>query len=284
MSPEFSQQRSDAIREELVANVADTTRSALEPSHQRWLSTAGVLAAGIVVGSAVSAAALSLSEITDLRTNHLPGSSHVTSTGEAINLGVVEQLRLPLNPEDGATHVRVTVSCASAGFTSWGTAPSDSNPVIGCSGREGEDVAAFYDFPLTAAVSSTASPLLVVEGTASLHMTLTYLSLAESEWGVNDSGATFGVTKPNGEFPELQAATGVDVDGNLIGGYVRTDDLNAFGPEWASQPSSPDEAARWQEARSLAYPDGWDIPLYRSDGVTQIGTFRIQMSHIDDSE
>jgi len=40
-------------------------------------------------------------------------------------------------------------------------------------------------------------------------------------------------------------------------------------------PSSPAEAARWQRERDEKYPNGWDIPVYESDGTTRIGTFHI---------
>ena len=31
----------------------------------------------------------------------------------------------------------------------------------------------------------------------------------------------------------------------------------------------------WQEERDKKYPNGWDIPVFESDGATQIGTFHV---------
>lgn len=227
----------------------------------------------MVVGGAVSAAALALGGFTDWGDDGVPGEPVVASSGEVINLGFVQHVRLPLQPAEGVTHVRVTVACASEGVTSWGVDPTGNNPSIGCSGSDPEGSVAFHDFPLTSPTN-----LLVVEGTANLHVTLAYLSLTRSVWSVNESGDTLGAIQPDGEVPDLQAATGVDANGTMVGGYVRTDDLNAFGPDWPGQPSSPEEAIRWQAERSRLYPNGWDIPLYRSDGRTQIGTFHIHSS------
>lgn len=58
-------------------------------------------------------------------------------------------------------------------------------------------------------------------------------------------------------------------------GYARHSDLDAFGPEWPDQPSNPTQALAWQEERDARYPNGWDIPVYASDGVTKVGAFHI---------
>lgn len=271
MSRDFTPERSDAIRRELIAHVAESSPKSVTPRPRRWLSTIGILTAGVALGGAVSAAALTLGGFTDWGEEGIPGEAVVTSTGEVINLGLVKQIRLALPQADGMTHLRATVSCASEGVTSWGLDSSGNNPAIGCSGTDTASSVTFHDFPLTAATN-----LFVVEGTADVYVTLAYISLTRTAWSMNDSGETYGVITPDGETPDLQPAMGVDANGNPVGGYVRTEDLNAFGPDWPGQPANPDEAVRWQEDRDRLYPNGWDIPLYRSDGHTMIGTFHIQ--------
>jgi hypothetical protein len=32
---------------------------------------------------------------------------------------------------------------------------------------------------------------------------------------------------------------------------------------------------RLQAERDQKYPDGWDVPVYESDGVTRIGSFHV---------
>lgn len=46
-------------------------------------------------------------------------------------------------------------------------------------------------------------------------------------------------------------------------------------PDHPDLPSNPEEALRWQAERTAKYPNGWDIPVYESDGVTQIGLFHV---------
>ena len=41
------------------------------------------------------------------------------------------------------------------------------------------------------------------------------------------------------------------------------------------QPANPEQALQWQQERDAKYPDGWDVPLFQSDGTTQIGVFHI---------
>lgn len=52
-------------------------------------------------------------------------------------------------------------------------------------------------------------------------------------------------------------------------GYCYQEELN--GKKF----SSPEEALAWQEQNQKKYPDGWEIPVYQSDGETVIGHFKI---------
>ena len=76
-------------------------------------------------------------------------------------------------------------------------------------------------------------------------------------------------------MPDLVYVGGMTVDGRAIDGYAKASDLFAFSPDHPRNPANPDEALRWQAEREVKYPNGWDIPVYEKDGVTQIGTFHM---------
>jgi hypothetical protein len=84
---------------------------------------------------------------------------------------------------------------------------------------------------------------------------------AESVYPTNASGDTFGPNKPLVEEPDLMAV--MATNGKV--GYCYRTDLE--GP----MPTSPAEAIASNE-RSLR---GHTIPVYESDGVTQIGVFQV---------
>lgn len=86
---------------------------------------------------------------------------------------------------------------------------------------------------------------------------------AKSVYPMNASGLTYGPNKPLVEEPDLMAV--VATNGKV--GYCYRKDLEGPGP----MPTSPAEAIASNE-RSLR---GHTIPVYESDGVTQIGVFQV---------
>lgn len=275
MTPQFSPSRSASIRQELVATVEATTRKSLASKARRWIPTLGVLAAGMLVGGAVSAAALTMGPLNpgaEAPDGALPGQPVVTELGQVQTLVVSESTSVPLwdAPED-ATHLRVSVTCLSEGLTTWGLDPTGNNPSTACSENDLDGRGGWYDFALT----GSATLYVDVSPGAESRISYQYLHLIATAWGVNDAGDTYGVSKDGLGDPDLMSAIGKDADGNSIDGYLRTSELNAFGPDWPHQPSNPEEAIRWQEERDKLYPHGWDLPLYESDGRTQIGTYRV---------
>ena len=85
-------------------------------------------------------------------------------------------------------------------------------------------------------------------------------------WPVNDSGLTYGTpteTVSGYHEPDLIRVTAT----NGKNGYSLSTDL--AGPT----PSSPEEAVRWQVEQAGKTTT---IPVYQSDGVTQIGAFEIE--------
>jgi hypothetical protein len=85
---------------------------------------------------------------------------------------------------------------------------------------------------------------------------------AESVYPTNAAGQTYGGDKPLVESPDLVAAVGVGGKH----GYLRKADVFPDAPT-----TNPEEAAE-ETKRSLR---GYTIPLYESDGVTQVGVFQM---------
>lgn len=272
MNAHFSEERSDGIRAALIDAVSETTRAELSSRRRGWFPMLGMLGVGLLLGGAVSAAALSLAAPNVAIDDPLPGTPEITAIGQLTTLEVSEDRTIPLHVPEGATHVRVTVTCLSAGVTTWGLDPGGNNPSSVCLEEYLDNSTAWFDFALT---PDTNALYIEVEGGTVSRVSYLVVVHKETSWGVNESGETFGVPKTDAGEPELVAVMGKDADGNFVQGYARESDLNAFGPLWPDQPSNPEEAIAWQNEKNRLYPNGWDIPVFRSDGTTQIGTFHI---------
>jgi hypothetical protein len=86
---------------------------------------------------------------------------------------------------------------------------------------------------------------------------------AESVYPTNASGDTFGPNKPLVEDPDLMAVMATN---GKVGYCYRTDLGGSHQP-----PGTPEEAVAGNEATLR----GRMIPVYESDGVTQIGVFQV---------
>ena len=274
----FNEERSAAIRDGLVATV---TAPRLRPVVRRRLAGAALLVSGLLVGGAVSAAAaaiISPSVVisgTDIPAppGVLPGEPIVSVLGDLTTVAVDGTTTIPLpSVPAGATHVRVSVACLSAGVISWGFDPSGNNPSSGCDGEESSQRAPWMDFDLGEAgeqfyVSARDGVRAIV--------TLQFLNYIETDLGVNANGETFGVERDGRPLPDLVAVSTTDASGEELTAYAHRRDLEAFGPDWPRLPNNPTEATQWQAERDERYPNGWEIPVYDSDGVTQLGTMHI---------
>jgi hypothetical protein len=83
--------------------------------------------------------------------------------------------------------------------------------------------------------------------------------------GVNERGETYGIMRSRDPQPDLIAVVGQDSNGHAVEGYARKGDL------WHNEPpSSPAEALRTQTDEH-----GRDIPVFKADGATRLGTFHV---------
>lgn len=292
-TPTFDPQRSEGIRSALVDTVEATATAPLRARSRRWLGLTVFAVAGIVTGGAVSGAAAAFTagqpgpeligpgpsaptqaSAVPAPPGVTPGAPIVSLLGSTVSTHVHGATTIPLGDiPEGATHVRVTMECVTPGATSWGTDPAGNNPSTSCSARDvdGATSSSYYDFPLDASITTlTIRAESVVESLISYQ----FVNYVPTAFGVNENGEIFGANL--GETtPDLVAVVGHDEDGDLVDGYARATDLYAFGPDWPGQPSNPDEALAWQKDRDARYPDGWDVPIWESDGSTRIGTFHI---------
>ncbi|MFF1876883.1 hypothetical protein [Leifsonia sp. NPDC058230] len=96
--------------------------------------------------------------------------------------------------------------------------------------------------------------------------TLTWVSARTTAWAKNASGQTYGVQNEKGT-PDLIAVTAT----NGKDGYVYGKDLDEIDGTTASKSfTTPQQALDWQKTHH-----GGDIPVFKSDGTTKIGTFHV---------
>jgi hypothetical protein len=94
------------------------------------------------------------------------------------------------------------------------------------------------------------------------------------QWPKNEHGQTYGSQGSSPVPPDLVLVEGQDDKGNPVTGYVLSHALTRAefgGPE----PTSPAQALKQQEDRLKKFPDGQWLPVYKSDGKTQVGRFYV---------
>ncbi|WP_434327454.1 hypothetical protein [Paenarthrobacter nicotinovorans] len=84
-----------------------------------------------------------------------------------------------------------------------------------------------------------------------------YVSQVATEWELNAKGETYGVEVPGRGVPDLLAVVAT----NGAKGYAYSAQMQG------TEPTTPEEAAR-----NLPRPQR-EIPVYLSDGATQVGVF-----------
>ncbi|MFT3798241.1 hypothetical protein [Microbacterium sp.] len=277
--------RADAIRAALIATVA--SGRAARPRRGMW--TAALVLAGALVGAGGAAGAFAASgALAPLRPGGeatpafpdavaappgvTPGAPLTSDLGTPFTVPLEDTTEVPLTVPAGATHLRVTITPTSGGRLSFGMDAGGNNPGLTTTAAEaaaGSSVA-WYEFPVDG--TETA---LYLDGDLAGFATLQWEVQVPTLLGVNARGETYGVMGAITGEPDLVAVSATAPDGSSVEGYARAADLNAFSPDHPGQPGNPDEALAWQAERDAAYPNGWDVPVFTSDGVTRIGVFHI---------
>ena len=284
--PTFDPDRLAALRAGLVEHTTATPRRGLPV----WAGITTFAVAGALVGGAVSAAAAGI--IPGAPSHHAspftigsaaglkgvpappgtqPGMPIISLLGGGKTIQATSSRTLPLTDiPAAATDVRVTVTCLSVGDLAWGTDPTGNNPTMRCGSADiGTNTAtSFSDFPLKG-----ADHAVYLDVTGVWIVSYQYIRKVETAWGINSHGQTYGVEKNGAGSPELIAVTGQTADGSNVNGYAFATQLQT--PPGTHQPTSPADAVKQQDETAKKYPNGIQIPIYKSDGTTRIGTFTI---------
>jgi hypothetical protein len=270
----------------VIAYVAD------HPVHRRprrW--SFSVVMMGVLIGAGVSTGAFAagtllapgplqpvgqpgpdLGEPIAAPADAIPGSPVNKLLGAPLTLDYAGDTTVSLTGRPAAaTHARVTVAPTitrgEGGSVSYGTDSGGNNPSVSWTAnaaRPGGSPTTWYDFPLDSSVTT-----LYVSSAGSGVLTIQYLEQVPTEFGVNANGQSYGITgDPRGE-PDLIAVVAT----NGRQGYVYRAELEeADGTSAVRQFDSPDDAVAWQEANAGIVQS---VPVYESDGTTQIGEFRV---------
>ncbi len=185
-------------------------------------------------------------------TSDQPGGPQVTRLGDLIEGEATGTADLDVGPApDGATHLEMNLTCLTAGRLEWpdGAGASCDESDVGSESP--------YLVPLTPEATTytvTADPGL------RWSYEVAYVERTVTAWATNENGQTYGVMNDNGR-PDLMAVVAT----NGREGYVRREDLRP------PQPKTPEEAA--EQGRDAGVRE---VPVYESDGETEVGIFRIK--------
>lgn len=290
MNAQFDADRSAAIRRMLIDVAATPVRGRARPGFVVTLFLVGA-----ITGAGASTAAFAatggfetpviaqpsgqpqpdLPDAVEAPPGTIPGGPLISLVGSPTVLSVSSSAEHPIaGRPDGVTHVRVTVTALTPGSISWGTDAGGNNPhgtfVPGDIGGPGDTT--WYDFPLDA---TTDTFFITPSDGLTATVSFQYLNMTPTHLGRNAAGQSYGREGGPDGVPDLVLVSGIGPEGEEVLGYALSGELNAFSPEHPEQPSDPEEALAWQEQREKDHPHGWDIPVYESDGITQIGTFHI---------
>jgi hypothetical protein len=252
--------RSEAIRDALVEHVSQAKPG--RTRARRWLIGGAAFGGLVIAGGGIAyATGVFTPQGADIITPLTNAVIQEGSGSAVIDLGARPQ---------GTSGIEVTVFCLTPGtveVAGWGSIMCGSVDV----GREHKSWGAIQD-PAAAALTTVT---VTADPDMRWHIEAVYINVEQNEWGVNANGETYGVSNDRGD-PDLIRAEGTAPDGSRVVGYIRATQATGGSPlhDYAL-PANPEQAIAWQDENARVYPNGWDIPLFESDGVTQIGVFRI---------
>ncbi len=245
------------LRRVLIDEVANagTASSLLGLLRRRWhgLTRRTAISVGAVAAIALAGTAAYAIAVV------LPGGRETTPLAAPVTVVRSGTATMELGPRPaGVTSAAVEVSCLSAGRIDW---PDGSSMICSAADAVKQGSPASSVLPLQAGqhtLTFTAAP------DVTWRVTATYAASSETAWKVNDKGETYGVGNSHGESDLIAV---VATNGRL--GYAYGTALaTADGPP----PRSPEEAAARTKANQ---GKTFTVPVYESDGQTQIGIFTI---------
>jgi hypothetical protein len=247
MDPVFA----SALRDRLVAIVEEKPHVRRRRRH--WRLGIGMLASSTALAGGVAFAAGLLTQ---------PGAPRDTPLGSIVTVTRTGTATVGLGPAPAkATNVSLTLTCLTVGTFGY---PDGSS--MTCSPAD------LAKPPPIAQTSIEVMPLrpgehsvtITADPNASWTLQAVYINRVTTSWATNANGQTYGVPNYSG-LPDLAA---VSFDGGMQQGYVKASDLDCASGQ--SEIHSPAEALAWSAASKNR---NVSIPVYKSDGVTVIGTF-----------
>lgn len=245
-----------ALRDELLARVT----AAPVPWYRRRPFLIGVgSAAGLAIAGAGGAA------LADRLT--APGGEEITALAPAVTSTVTGTTTVDMGARpEAATKVRMYFWCLTGGTLQLG-----GGATTGCSAAEA-DAASPSGSWVTDLPAGQTSWTFTADPGATFKVRLEYVSAQTLPWGVNADGKTFGAANEHGS-PDLVAVGAT----NGRDGYAWGADLDWAGNGGGPPPKTPEEALARQAAN---LGKGWAVPVYQSDGKTQVGEFIVGSSDI----
>ena len=238
---------SDALHHALTEHVTASATARAPRRRRMWWTVAAISSLGLV-GAGAATAALTAP----------PGAPVIAVVGSPVTAEHSGTAAVPLGLiPDGATDVAVTVTCLTDGSFTFAK-DAENSTGLGCSADSSPEQ------PLVRMPAFNGRDAVTIETTPEVRWksTVTYTHVDHTDWAVNAAGETYGVTKENGEHPDLVSAVGRDDAGDEVQGFIRWTEAEGRTLGAAPSPTPADTAS----SRDT-------IPLYASDGRTPIGTF-----------
>ncbi|MDN4639754.1 hypothetical protein QCD70_05820 [Agreia sp. PsM10] len=253
-APQMSDSFADAFRRALVTHVDAPTR--VRRRQRRW-----------VLGSAIAAVALLASTAAAAATGVLvlPGSTQVTPVSSFVTGTYVGTETVHLGPApDDANGIVVSLHCLTPGDLGL-----PGGTVVTCAADDltGSDVQPDFVYEVIPLTDASDGALIVTAPLESNWIVLAaYSTSSSSAWARNGNGESYGVISETGP-PDLIAVR--NADGAT--GYIRRTDLErAVGTVVGNSAAGPTDGITDLYADAAS---GSSLPLYDSDGTTQIGEF-----------
>ncbi len=191
-----------------------------------------------------------------------PGAPSDTQLGSIVSASRTGTATVDLGPAPAtANALSLALTCLSVGTFTFPNGSSMSCDATDMSGPANYRTASEV-VPLGTGVDSVT---ITTAAGASWSLQAAYENQIATSWGVNAAGETYGVRNQQGT-PDLVA---VVIDEGNVHGYVKASDLNCAS---GGDVRSPSQALKWdKESKNRNIT----IPVYESDGTTEIGIFVI---------
>lgn len=235
----------DALRAELVSQVARESPVAKRRRTRVWLGS-GILAGAGLLGVGAAAAGLFV----------MPGGEKVTPLAAPVTTTYAGTATVELgSPPEGATGIQLELTCLTPGWFEFPDGASSS-----CSEEDATSDRLGWTGHTIPLAPGQDSVTIKANPESRWQLTAKYVKQERTRLGVNAKGETYGVESQQNGSPDLIAVMAT----NGQSGYAYAKDLHG-GP----MPTSPEDAVK---NFSTPRPPR-EIPVFQSDGETQIGVF-----------